>query len=204
MTRLAGEVNMPKLAGILTYIQGMGVTTFIETGILSGKTTCWATEHFDIVKALEIEIRFIEYVQERCGENVEFIHGDSGETLPIVLETLTQPAVVFLDAHFPGSNTEAALKWAVHCPIKRELAALVSCPVTHFILIDDIGFFTTPEKLPDGSDREQFPLYAEILEQLQPRWDCYKKLGVLAAIPREHLTTTWLLDNGWQGEDAKT
>jgi len=191
---------MTKFAEVLTYIRGMGIATFVETGILAGKTTCWAAEHFDIVKALEIEAHSIKIVRARCGENVEFIHGDSGETLPVVLEALTQPAVVLLDAHFPGSNTKEALKREVHCPIKRELAALVDCPITHAILIDDLKFFVAPDSLPKGSDREQFPLYAEILKQLQPRWACFAKLGILAAIPREYLLTTWLVDNGWRKE----
>jgi len=190
---------MTKFAEVLTYIRKMGIAAFVETGILAGETTCWATEHFDIVKALEIEASFIEYVREKCGGSIEFIHGDSGKTLPTVLKTLAQPAVVLLDAHFPGSNTEAALKQIVHCPIKRELAALIDCPIAHFILIDDMKFFMTPDKLPEGSDKEQFPLYTEILKQLQPRWVCFRKAGMLVAIPYGYLTV-WLIDNGWQQE----
>ena len=109
---------------------------FVETGTYQGATVKKALEA-GFKKIYTIELDQGMYDEARimfAGEDrVELVQGDTIERFPEVLERVSVPATIWLDAHAgplpPGGEA---------FPVLRELQILKNHPVkTHTILIDD-------------------------------------------------------------------
>ena len=160
---------MSKYAKIAGFLRDeIEISTFIETGILGCETTLWAADHFDRVYGLEIEPNCANEAKKLFKDrpHVTIIEGDSGKTLTKLLSSLTDLALIVLDAHFYGSCTIEAIKRKIQCPIERELAAISACPLAHSVIIDDMRFFVDRD-IPEGSDITQFPTLEKIVKYFE-------------------------------------
>jgi hypothetical protein len=135
-----------QITRFINKVRECGVHTFIETGTHTGAGAHWAATRFDRVVTIEFNRTFYEKAKSkyRSYRNIEFWHGDSKDVLPVVMQSLHEPAMIWLDAHFwpelYEEHPELDLPYC-GCPLKSELEAIMQSAYRHFILIDDTGYF---------------------------------------------------------------
>src|SRR5262245_48465626 len=136
----------PHIKDFVLKVKNLGVETFVETGTYTGGGALWASQHFARVITIELNLVFHSKAMEKCAHrsNIEFHLGDSKDILPNIIDSLSAPAMIWLDAH---SWPELYEEWPQldlpfsGCPLKDELKAIVQSDYRHFILIDDTGYF---------------------------------------------------------------
>ena len=103
--------------------------------------------------------------------HVELFFGKSDEKMPEMLENISGPAVIFLDAHPAGPNTGghddlmekgAASEYHQDTVLKRELAAILKHDPTHIIIIDD----------QNGNNPEN-EAYIKMILEVNPNYQFY-------------------------------
>jgi len=118
----------------------LGVETFIETGTYDGPSCEWASHQFKRVITIEVNPAYQQKARERCKDrlNIEFFLGNSADVLPIVMKSVHDPALFWLDAHtWPGLFGPQLNS----CPLIQELQTINQSPCKHCILIDDAQDF---------------------------------------------------------------
>jgi hypothetical protein len=144
--QLAGSPIPPpplvKHAVIKDYQRRFGLRVFVETGTFAGDTIDAVADRFDRVYSIELDPEWHRRAVERFRGRpaITLLQGDSGVRLQEVLDTLTEPALFWLDAHYSGPLTARA---ALDSPIVNELETILSHPVRgHVVLIDDMRDFS--------------------------------------------------------------
>ena len=125
------------------YLADSGRRVMVETGLYGG-----GGSGMNFVDRLDLYV-ILDMDAENClTARANFpaavvVSGDSGKTLPGLLERLHVPALFWLDAHLVADIDETAAldKWP--CPLLDELAAIHAWPhaYTSTILIDDVRLF---------------------------------------------------------------
>lgn len=119
-----------------SVLQQFVTDTFVETGSYDGRTIQQALDcGFKEVRSVEVSPSWYEECKQRYGddERVKLYLGDSIEMLPKMLEGITKPATLWLDAHIQeGAH-------GIHAaPLLYEIYELSHMPVNrHIIMIDD-------------------------------------------------------------------
>lgn len=133
---------------VLEHAAAKGARIFVETGTFYGHMLRACLGHFDRLVSIEVEPHFCRRAQKvfRRYRNVSVLRGDSGEILPDVLRTIESPCLFWLDAHYSGNVTGRA---ELETPIKQELAAIVSHPIRHVVLVDDANCFDGTHDYPE-------------------------------------------------------
>jgi hypothetical protein len=126
---------------------------FIETGTHLGDTLAYIGHNKEI-KCTSIELSNELFVQARkrfaSYSNVNILHGDSADVLPICVLELREPALFWLDGHYSGGITAKGL---YETPVSTELAAILDSSIkTHVILIDDARCFDGNNGYPNLDD----------------------------------------------------
>jgi hypothetical protein len=140
---------------IKEYQRRFGLRTLIETGTFAGGTIDAVGRRFDRLVSIELSPEWHARAVERFGSllHVTLVHGDSATRLPEVLQTLEEPALFWLDAHYSGPITARGV---IDSPIVRELDAIRAHGVAgHVILIDDMR---------DFQGRDGYPTVVELLD----------------------------------------
>lgn len=120
-----------------------GLRVFVETGTYMGETAWALRNELDRIETIELEptLARLARIRFKRTPNVRVHEGDSAAVLPRILETLTEPALFWLDAH--PSTDRTAQDGPI--PLRAELAAIGRHPVTgHVVLIDDLRYLGTP------------------------------------------------------------
>src|SRR5260221_8808995 len=78
--------------------------------------------------------------------------GDTTDVLPLVLQSIYQPALVWLDSHFSGQGTA---RGTISTPIREELRILFEDGRPHVILVDDARCFG------GGAEHDLYEHYAD-------------------------------------------
>lgn len=150
--RLSGRSVPPpppvKEAIVKEYQRRFGVRVFIETGTFAGGMVDALKGRFERVVSIELDPGWHSRAVQRfrADPHVTLLMGDSGLRLREVLDSLTEPALFWLDAHYSGPVTA---RGAIDTPIVRELAAIRAHPVTgHVVLIDDMRDFRGRDGYP--------------------------------------------------------
>lgn len=146
--------NLLKQATVLEYAQRYSLRTFIETGTYYGEMIRAALRSFDRIYSVEIEPHFYRRARSvfRKEPHVSILQGDSAAVLPGILQSLSGPALFWLDAHYSGGLTGSA---DTECPTSAELRSIFAHPHKHVILIDDADCFTGYNSYPPLSKVEQ-------------------------------------------------
>jgi hypothetical protein len=175
-----------------------GLSTFIETGTYQGGTSTWASKHFARVVTIEFYDRWWKMTTAKYGQipNIEFLLGDSRLRLPETMETLQDPAVVWLDGHYCGNLMKSPTGKEDECPIIEEIDCLMDSPFDHYILIDDARCFdehghskNAPKRnWPAGTPTPKgaWPRLYEVAQALTEKKDYFLASfeDVLIAVPR--------------------
>lgn len=125
-----------------------GLRILVETGTYYG----------DMVEAMKMDferIYSIELSQELCGKarerfrrdkHIKIVHGDSARELESVIDSITQPALFWLDGHYSSGPTAKGEK---DTPVIEELEHIFDTEDPgHVIVIDDARNFGTCAAYP--------------------------------------------------------
>jgi hypothetical protein len=115
----------------------------VETGTYMGETAWALRRDLDRIETIELEPTLARLARVRF-KNVPSVHvheGDSASVLPRILETLSEPALFWLDAHPSTDRTSHDAP----IPLRAELAAIGEHAVAgHVVLVDDLQYLGTP------------------------------------------------------------
>jgi hypothetical protein len=128
---------------IRQYAHDYEISVFVESGTALGATVEALLDEFSHIITIELDpalnhqatVRFGQYAYVSC------LLGDSGELIPRIVPTLTQPTIFWLDGHYCGGA-----RGDIDTPIVDELTAAVDAPHGSVILIDDARLF---DGMPD-------------------------------------------------------
>jgi hypothetical protein len=138
--KLRGEpVRSPHLVkqrAVREYARRYGLRTLIETGTYYGEMVAAVRNDFEQIYSIEFDPELAQRAARRfAGDSrIEILEGDSQKVLPELLESISEPALFWLDAGYWG--------WAnlARDPqrLSVEVEAALSHPVKeHAVLMDD-------------------------------------------------------------------
>lgn len=95
-----------QLVDIKTVIDKYNLRYLIETGTGGGETLSYVKNiGFELIQSCEIEKAQFEKLDGIFNEtNIKLWNGDSTTTLKLMLDNIDGPALIYLDAHFPGAG----------------------------------------------------------------------------------------------------
>lgn len=150
---------------LIKYGRKYHLDYFVESGTCGGLTVKKLSKYFKVLYTIELNRDYYERAKNNLShiKNINFIYGDSGVMIPKVLSLLKEPALFWLDAHYSGGDTA---KGEIDTPIVSELTAIISSPIHHTIMIDDMTDFT---------GNNGYPLKEEIEKMAKGRKVMYVK-----------------------------
>jgi hypothetical protein len=109
----------------------------IETGTYLGDSTRLLASIFTEVHTIELSPKYHGLAQENLKDvpGIRFYLGDSGLWVGKIIETIQEPVVVFLDAHWAGGDTACGDE---EVPLLRELQSLAPRCYPDVLIIDDV------------------------------------------------------------------
>jgi hypothetical protein len=137
-----------KHAIVKDYQRRFGPRVFVETGTFAGGMIDAVKDRFTRIFSIELDPGWHARAVERfrADPHVTLLRGDSGVRLQEVLDSLAEPALFWLDAHYSGPVTA---RGAIDSPIVREMEAIRAHPVAgHVVLIDDMRDFQGRDGYP--------------------------------------------------------
>jgi len=155
-----------------------GARVLVETGTYLGDMLEALREDFGQVYSIELDRELHERAIRRFAgrRNVSILCGDSATVLPRLLDSISHPALFWLDGHFSAGITARGDK---DTPVVAELEAIARHPVRgHVVLIDDARCF-------DGS--HDYPTLQEIREFASRHWPDHTfevKDDIIRILPR--------------------
>lgn len=83
------------------------ISVAVETGTLFGDSTAEMGNHFNEVHTIELNKELYERAVNRFADNESIYchYGNSGEVLELLVSTINQPAIFYLDAHWSGNES---------------------------------------------------------------------------------------------------
>jgi hypothetical protein len=133
--------NVVKQRTLIGYQKRYGLQTLVETGTYTGEMVQALGMHVKRLISIEVDPGLhARAVTRFAGQrHIRLLQGDSATLLPGVLESLTGPALFWLDGHYMGSGSG---RGAEETPIMAEMTALVGHTMRgHVVLIDDARLF---------------------------------------------------------------
>jgi hypothetical protein len=151
--------------------------TYIETGSYRGFTIDTVLHEYDTIHSIELSLKWYAHctMKFRQFDHVKVHRGDSREVLPALLETVREPSIVFLDAHYSGGTTARAQN---DTPLLQELEILGQRTYPDIVVVDDTSFLGAKgghEPEEPISDDDVWPAFAY-------DWSDTTKDGVLAKL----------------------
>lgn len=159
---------MPHLAKrkvVLEYAARYEPKVFIETGTYTGHMVYGVLNEFQEIYSIELDLILAEKAKMRFRgyRHVHIIQGDSGQVLPEILKTRSEPCLFWLDAHYSKGKTA---KGEINTPIVQELNCILCREggEQDVLLIDDARTYTGKDDYPDLKSLER-----SILD-IRPNW----------------------------------
>lgn len=129
---------------------GHDVKTFIETGTLYGDGVDYALAcGFTKIISIEIDEELAKQAQIKYQSvpEVTIYQGESTKVLEQILPIIAEPAVFWLDAHFPGVDAHKAsidqpVDRAVKIPLEYELQLIKQRNKPDIIICDDLWIYS--------------------------------------------------------------
>jgi len=113
---------------------------FVETGTYLGNGIKSVINDFREIHSIDIKKKFIENAEINFNniKKVNLHYGDSSKVLNNLVDTIYEPTIFFLDAHYSGGETSYGLNEDKGCPLLRELNILSKRNHDDIIIIDDM------------------------------------------------------------------
>ena len=128
--------HLLKQRTVLEYARRYGLKTLVETGTYYGEMVAATRKHFERIYSIEYDPQLARRAAAKFAryKQIEILEGDSQQLVPKVLQSITQPALFWLDAGYYGW---AGLQGAKD-RLTSEFEAILHHPVpNHIILMDD-------------------------------------------------------------------
>ncbi len=127
------------------------IKVFVETGTFKGETAAMAVVYFPTVHTIELSPELHAAARARyVGSRIAFHSGDTRVVLPRLAETITEPAVFYLDAHWWHAKDVAGGE--APFPLWDELEILAKRHYQDVIVVDDVRTFGKTEPVEDWKD----------------------------------------------------
>lgn len=171
-----------------------GANQFVETGTYTGRTSLWASDHFETVHTIELSKMFYDQYSGnlRSYQNVKPYLGDSRDVLQKILSEINNQKTVFwLDGHWSAGDTAGKED---ECPLLGELN-LICKRQGDIILIDDARYFLCAPPKPHNPAK--WPTISEIVKILdKPENKRYIQVvdDVIFAVPYDNKIKTRLAE----------
>jgi hypothetical protein len=126
--------DLKKVFFVLTFKKKPRV--YIETGTYNGDNLSQRVNKYNLLYSIEINPEFhaINMQKFKPIAKINLFEGDSSEILPLILNVVSEPCVIFLDAHYSGKK---ALDAVPSNPLIKELRAISRHNFNSFVIIDD-------------------------------------------------------------------
>ena len=172
----SGRTSVPpppvvKQRTIRNYKKSFNLRTLVETGTYLGRTVEVFLQDFDKIYSIELGEKLWRAASDKFKgwPHVEILHGNSGELIPALLESVSEPCLFWLDAHYSQGRTVRGQK---ETPIREELRTILSHPVEgHVLLIDDARDFTGTNDYPTVDEIRQLVARYKATWQVTVRYD---------------------------------
>jgi hypothetical protein len=116
---------------------------FIESGTYEGKTIFAMENYFEKLYTVEVTKYYYDMVYNKNKPKISFLLGDTEEIFPILLPTIEEPAIFFLDGHYSGCYTGYGSQ---KVPLLSELTIIANnFKPNAIIIIDDCRLFETED-----------------------------------------------------------
>lgn len=149
---------------IAPIVANYGLNTFVETGTARGNSLSWAAANPDFLHLLscEIEPLLAAGAIARFNEDprVCISRMESGLFMSLFATSGLPPALIFLDAHYPGAGyglgdyAGTGRQDEQIMPLRLELLSLAERPPKDVIIIDDLRIYELGDyeggNLPEG------------------------------------------------------
>lgn len=142
------------------YAQRYSLRILVETGTYFGEMVSATKHDFDEIFTVEFDSKLAAAARKQFSslQHVHVLEGSSEALIPQVLAQLTQPALFWLDAGYCAWNGS----FADSARLLNELHAILSHPLRHIVLIDDVVPFSGIDGTPDVAELQrhitsQFP-----------------------------------------------
>ena len=176
----AGSVlPMPHLGKrnvVLEYAARYQPKVFIETGTYTGHMVFGVLNEFREIHSIELDQTLAEKAKMRFAGygHVHILQGDSGQLLPEILKTISEPCLFWLDAHYSMGKTAQG---DLDTPIIQELRSIFAREGSEqdILLIDDARSYTGQGDYPDLKSLERTILEA------RPDWTFEVKDDIIRA-----------------------
>ena len=146
--------------------EGLGIKVGVETGTYLGESALQLANEFGRCITIELHPGLASRATDRFRNDsrVEVIGGSSRDVLPLVLGSLSEPVMFWLDGHWSGDGTAGNDDI---CPLESELDALANWPYikSSMVVIDDARLFG----FSSGDDplKQHFPSILSIGRMLE-------------------------------------
>lgn len=147
-------------------ISQYGIHTFVETGTARGNSLAWAASNpaFQYLLSCEIEPLLAAGAIARFNEDARVCISrmESGLFMRLFAASDLPPALIFLDAHYPGAGyglgdyAGTGRHEEQILPLREELLSLTARPPQDVILIDDLRIYEIGN-YADGNLPEDVP-----------------------------------------------
>ncbi|MFA4902753.1 MAG: hypothetical protein WC600_08410 [Desulfobaccales bacterium] len=145
-----------KFKTLINYSRRHNLQILIETGTYEGEMVRKCRRHFRQIWTIELDKHLAEEAARRFSKliNIHVVHGESSLELSRLLQSINEPALFWLDAHYSGGKTA---KGITETPLLDELQSIGTHEIKcHVILIDDVRYF----------GQGDYPTIAEIEQKL--------------------------------------
>jgi hypothetical protein len=126
---------------LASLVRDFAAEIFVETGTHLGDTVAFMKDHVGQVHSIELGQDLFKNAQRRFADcpGVKLWQGDSGDILPVVLQSVAGRCVFWLDGHYSAGITARGLE---DTPVLRELTHIFSASIPpYLIVIDDARCF---------------------------------------------------------------
>jgi len=146
---------------LLEYARKYHLDTFIETGTCYGDMLEALRNDFDHIYSIELSKDLYAKAKERFKDvhHIELVQGDSGKELGNVLAKISQPALIWLDAHYSGGKMRGHItaRSDTDTPVIQELSHIFNAKSRgHIIIIDDARCFGVDPAYPTINEIRSF------------------------------------------------
>lgn len=141
-----------KRAFLKNIIRNIDFDNAIETGTYLGQTAKLLRQYIPNVHSIEIKKELYLFAKKKYRlTNINFIHGDSADSLAILLKNLVGPTFFFLDGHASGGITA---RGQLVTSLSQEINILSSFKNINnsLILVDDALSLNGTNDYPDLED----------------------------------------------------
>jgi hypothetical protein len=138
------------------YSKRFGLRILVETGTYYGDMVEAMRADFDRIYSIELSKDLYETTKKRFkgANNIELIHGDSGNELKRIVNNINQPALFWLDGHYSAGVTARGTR---DTPIYEELRHILnSKDMGLVIIIDDARSFGKDSAYPSIEELSRF------------------------------------------------